>query len=384
MKILYSHRTRSADGQYVHIRALTEALAARGHALTICGPEEPDGAPKKLDAGAPGGGRSMLPKPAYELAEFGYSAVGYRKLRAAAARAAPDILYERYNLFYHAGVRLARTRGLPFILEVNAPLVAERMRHGGLALKKFAAWSEGDIWRAADAVFPVTEALARHVAAAGVDPEKITVIQNGVDEAFLSDIGGDPVRTRFGLQGKTVLGFTGFVRDWHGVDRVLSFMAAATRPDLHLLLVGDGPARAGLEKQAHALGLADRFTVTGVVQREDMPAYVSAFDVALQPAAVEYASPLKLFEYMACARAILAPDSDNIKEVLTGGEDSVLFNRLDDADFERALTALVADRALRDRLGDAARASLLRQRLTWAHNAERVETIAQTLLESRS
>ncbi|MEL7490421.1 MAG: glycosyltransferase family 4 protein [Pseudomonadota bacterium] len=383
MKILYSHRTRSADGQYVHIRALTEALAARGHALTICGPEERDGAPKKLDAGAPGGGRGMLPKPAYELAEFGYSAVGYRRLRAAAVREAPDILYERYNLFYHAGVRLARTRGLPFILEVNAPLVAERMRHGGLALKKFAAWSEGAIWRAADAVLPVTEALARHVVAAGVDPEIITVIQNGVDEAFLSHISGDPIRTRFGLEGKTVLGFTGFVRDWHGVDRVLSFMAAAARPDLHLLLVGDGPALAGLENQAHALGLADRFTVTGVVQREDMPAFVSAFDVALQPAAVEYASPLKLFEYMACARAILAPDSDNIKEVLTGGEDCVLFNRLDDADFERALTALVADRALRDRLGAAARASLLRQRLTWAHNAERVETIAQTLLESR-
>jgi len=382
MNILYSHRTRSADGQYVHIRALTEALQARGHAIEMCGPDDGAEGYKSLDAGTPNSGsKSLIPKPAYEVAEFAYSALGYQKLRRLAAASAPDVLYERYNLFYHAGVRLSRARNLPFILEVNAPLAEEREKHDGLGLKSFAAWSQRSLWRAADAVLPVTGVLADHVKAAGVAAEKITVIQNGVDDTFLGDLDAHEIRARYGLGDRLVLGFTGFVRDWHGVDRVLTFMAQSDRKDLHLLLVGDGPARADLEQQAVGLGLSDRFTVTGVVQRDAMPAHVAAFDLALQPAVVAYASPLKLFEYMALGKAILAPDSANIKEVLTNGDDAVLFDRNDAGAFARGLGILVEDSALRDRLGVAARTSLLRQNLTWAHNAARVERIAEDLIE---
>lgn len=387
MKILYSHRTRSADGQYVHIRALTEALSLRGHELTMCGPEtgsSQNAAAKKLDAGDGSAGvKSAMPKSVYEAAEFAYSAVGYKKLKSAVQVARPDVLYERYNLFYHAGVRLARSERLPFILEVNAPLAEERGKHGGLGLKKFAAWSQRSIWRAADAVLPVTGVLGGMVEAAGVPAEKISVIQNGVDDDFLANVDGSDVRARYGLQSKLVLGFTGFVRDWHGVDRVLEMMAQSGRDDLHLLLVGDGPAREALEQQAQNLGLAERFTVTGVVQREDMPAHVAAFDVALQPAVVDYASPLKLFEYMALGKPILAPDSANIKEVLANGESGLLFTRDDQNSFVEALSTLCADHELRLRLGASARQSLDRQGLTWAENAARVEKIAVDLVAKK-
>ncbi len=384
MKILYSHRTRSADGQYVHIRSLTDALRARGCDVAICGPDDEAEAPRPLDIDDPGAGvKSLLPRWAYELAECSYSVVGYRRLARFARETGFDVLYERYNLFYHAGVRLARSRGLPLIMEVNAPLAEERARHGGLSLKSLARWSEGSLWRAADAVLPVTGVLAEKVAAAGVPAEKITVIQNGVDERFLADLDGAEVRARYGLQDRIVLGFTGFVREWHGAERVLEFMAASGRADLHFLLVGDGTVREALIARAAALGLSDRLTITGIVQREAAPAHVAAFDVALQPAVVDYASPLKLFEYMGLARPILAPDSANIREVLTHGEDALLFDRDDDAAFGRSLGALIGDADLRARLGRAARASLLRRKLTWAHNAERVEAIARRLTEDR-
>lgn len=384
MKILYSHRTKSADGQYVHIRALTEALAARGHAIVMAGPDEgasPAEGPKKLDAGAGGGGvRSALPKPVYELAELAYSAPAYLRLARLARQSAPDILYERYNLFFHSGVRLARARRLPFILEVNAPLAEERARYGGLAFPRLARASEASIWRAADLVLPVTRVLARRVEAAGVPAERITVIQNGVEAAFLDDVDPRAVRERYGLQSKLVLGFTGFVRDWHGLDRIVRYLAASERRDLHFLVVGDGDARAPLEREAARLGVADRMTFTGVVQREEAPAHVAAFDIALQPAVTAYASPLKLFEYMALARAIIAPASDNIREVLRDGEDALLVPQADDQAMTAALDALVGDQDLRRRLGAAARRNLLAQGLTWATNAERVERAAEALL----
>jgi glycosyltransferase involved in cell wall biosynthesis len=385
MRILYSHRTKSADGQYVHIRALTEALKARGCALFMAGPDDwGDSALRKLDGGAPGkGAKGVLPGPVYELAELGYSAPAYLRLERAARAFRPDILYERYNLFYHAGVRLARARRLPMLLEVNAPLAEERAKYGGLSLGPLARRSEKSLWRAADAVLPVTGVLARMIEAAGVPSEKIHVIQNGVEPDQLETHDPRPARERYGLKDRIVLGFTGFVRDWHGVDRILRWMARSGRDDLHLLLVGDGDVVPALKRLAAELGLAERFTVTGVVQRHEVASLVAAFDVALQPAATPYASPLKQFEYMALGRAILAPNQPNIAEILADGADALLFPPADEDAMGRQLARLVADPALRARLGAAARATLLRQDLTWAGNARRVEEIALKLVEGR-
>lgn len=382
MKILYSHRTKSSDGQAVHIRSLTEALARRGHDLAIVGPDDGTPSDRPLDAGAGQGLRRFLPAPVHELAEVAYSAPAYFKLAARAAALAPDILYERYNLFYHSGVRLSRARSLPFLLEINAPLAEERARHGKLALTSLARASERSIWRAADRVFPVTRALARYVEEAGVAPDRIDIIPNGVEAPFLREHDDQPVRSRYGLESKTVLGFTGFVRDWHGLDRVVAYLGARRRDDLALLIVGDGDARPGLERQARELGVERAVIFTGVVQREAVPAHLAAFDIALQPAVTPYASPLKLMEYMAASRAIIAPDAPNIRETLTA-EEALLVREGDEAALHAALDRLTSDRSLRARFGAAAKASLLRQGLTWDANALRIEKIAAAELMRR-
>jgi glycosyltransferase involved in cell wall biosynthesis len=385
MKILYSHRTKSSDGQAVHIRSLTEALARRGHDLAIVGPDEGSPGDRPLDAAAGEGGlRSLLPPPVYELAEIAYSAPAYLKLAARAKTFAPDVLYERYNLYFHSGVRLARAAGLPFLLEVNAPLAEERERHGNLALKSLARRSEASIWRAADRVLPVTRALADYVEKAGVDPARIEVIPNGVEAMFLEERDPRPVRARYGLEGKIVLGFTGFVRDWHGLDRIVRYLGERRRSDLAFLIVGDGDARAGLKKQAAALGVSESVIFTGVVQREEVPSHLAAFDVALQPAVTAYASPLKLFEYMAAGLAIIAPDAANIREVIGAGGDALLLREGDDEALFAALDALIADPARRQTLGAGARKTLLRQGFTWDANARRVEKIAAAEIERRA
>ena len=383
MKILYSHRTRSADGQYVHIRELTEALRARNHEIIMAGPGEVNSTEKKsLDATTGRGLSAFLPRPLYECAEYGYSFPAYRRLASAARDTPPDILYERYNLFFHAGVWLKKNRNLPMLLEVNAPLAEERDRYGKLALKSFARKSERAIWNSAQAVLPVTNVLADKVRAAGVTDDRITVIQNGVSDVFLADHSDAPIRAKYALTGKLVLGFTGFVRDWHGLDRVLHFMAEHERKDLHLLLVGDGPEREPLQKLALELGLHSNFTITGVVQRDAIPGHVAAFDVALQPAVVDYASPLKLFEYMGLKKAIVAPAKANIKEVLTSGRDAILFDETDGS-FGAALSSLVDSVELRQKLGRAANDTVIKKDLTWEGNARRVERIAENLLNAR-
>jgi len=384
VRILYSHRTKSADGQYVHIRALTDAFRARGHDLCLVGPGGVTGQASRALTATDGrsklaGTGLQLPRHILEPAEFGYSLPAFARLARACAQFKPDVLYERYNLFFHAGLWLKRRTGLPFVLEVNAPLVEERSQHGGLAWPAFARHSEQTLWRAADLILPVTEVLAQKVLAAGADPARVHVIRNGVDESLLRPHDGEKIRTRLGLGKRLVLGFTGFVRDWHGVDRLLDFMAARRDVDLHLLLVGDGPARSALEAQAACLDLTDRITITGTVQREEIPDYVATFDVALQPAVVSYASPLKLFEYMALGKPILAPSTDNILEILTHEQDGYLFDPHHANSFHNGLQILCTDKSARDRLGHAARQTLEAKGYLWSKNAARIEDLLNTL-----
>lgn len=334
---------------------------------------------------APGGGvfSKLAPRAIYECAEYGYSLPASWRLARAAARFRPDVLYERYNLHFRAGSDLKRRTGLPFILEVNAPLAEERARHGGLALRQFAKKSEGAIWRSADCVVCVSEVLAETISNAGVLQDRIVVMHNGVDQSFLADVDGANLREKYGLKDKLVLGFAGFIRPWHGVDRVLQVLAESTDPSIHLLLVGDGPAAPDILSAAHELGVGDRVTLTGAVQREAVPAHIAAFDIALQPGVAPYASPLKIFEYMALGKPILAPDSANIREILHDGETALLFDPSAPQALITALEMLIADTDLRRRLGLAARQALIQRDYTWDGNARRVEAIATRLLKER-
>ena len=383
MRILYHHRTASADGQAVHIEELVAALRELGHEVRVVGPAAVSGERMGQKVDWVHRLKAWLPKPFYELMELAYSAVAYRRLAEAAREFKPDLLYERYNLYMLAGVLLCRRFDLPLLLEVNSPLVEERQNHGGLGLPWLARRAEGLVWRAADYVLPVTQVLAGYVAAYGVSREKIVVLPNGINQLhFAAAPDNETAKSRLGLSGALVLGFTGFVREWHGVDKVIRWLAGSEASAAHLLVVGDGPARPALEQLAAELGITARVTFTGVVPREQVPDYVAAFDIALQPAVVAYASPLKLFEYLALGRAIVAPDTPNLREVLVDGQNALLFTADQEGALEVALTRLCRDEGLRHRLGAAARATIDERKLTWLDNARRIAALGKLLTKA--
>lgn len=381
MKILYHHRTASKDGQAVHIEEMIEALRGLGHEVLVVAPEQ--GSSEGRMGGSVGWVHRMkavLPKAVYELMELSYSLVAYRKLMKAAHAFKPDAIYERYNLFFLAGVMARKRLRVPLLLEVNSPLVLERIEHsGGLYLQRLARWAEATAWRNADVVLPVTAVLAQHVEAYGVPSHRIHVVPNGINrQHFANAPTTDEAKNRLGLQGRLVLGFTGFLRDWHRVDRIIDWMAAPTTPaHVHLLVVGDGPVRSDLQSQAHRLGLAGRVTFTGVIHRDAVPAHVAAFDIALQPAVTAYASPLKLMEYLALGKAVVAPSTPNLLEVLTHEVNALMFDENRLGALEETLTRLCSDAALRERLGAGSSQTIDRLGLTWARNAQRVVQLIQ-------
>jgi len=318
VRILYHHRTASKDGQAVHIEELIAALRELGHEVRVVAP---DISAAEGTMGAEAGWvqrlKTHLPKALYELLELAYSFHAYRRLRQAVREFRPDFIYERYNLFLLAGLMLKRRLGLPLLLEVNSPLAEERGRFGGLGLPWLARWAEGRAWRGADAVLPVTRVLAGHVVARGVPEERIAVIPNGINRAHFAEAPSPAAaKERLGLAGALVLGFTGFVRDWHGVDRVIRWMAGPAAP----------------------------------------------------------------FEYLALGKAVIAPRQPNIEEVLTHEDNALLFDAAAPGAMEQSLARLCADADLRNRLAAAAAATIGQRDLTWLGNARRVTELASRAL----
>ncbi len=378
MRILYSHRIQSRDGQSVHVDELVAAFRAEGHEVLVVGPSFYDKASFGGESGFIDFVRGLLPGALGEVAELAYNIPAYRRLRAACRAFKPDFIYERCNLYYLAGSWLARATGLPFLLEVNSPLADERIRFGNLRLHRLARRLENQVWRGADRVLPVTGVLRDIIVeTAGVKLARTAVVPNGVVlDRF------PPAVARDGTE--VTLGFVGFVRPWHGLDGVISEIAARQAgARVTLTVVGDGPVRGALEAQAAALGVADRLNFLGVVAHAVVPGEVAKFDIALQPQVNAYASPLKIFDYMAAARAIVAPDQPNIREILVHGETALLFDPVVPGALWQAVARLIEDPALRARLGANARAELERRDYTWRGNARRVVAMAQAIAREK-
>jgi glycosyltransferase involved in cell wall biosynthesis len=378
MRILYSHRIQSRDGMSVHVEELITAFMQAGHEVRVVGP-------RFYSQSAFGGEsrtvallRRFLPGMLSEIAELAYNLPAYLRLRRACREFHPDIIYERCNLYFLAGTALSRRTGIPLFLEVNSPLAEERARFGALRLRKIAEALEHFSWASATRVLAVTGVLRNMIAASGVPTNRVDVVPNGVVLSRFNN-----VRPPNDAEG-VVLGFVGFVRIWHGLDAVIHAMAKQNEgPPVNLTVVGDGPVRAELEATANRLGLGARVLFTGVVTHEMVPGLVETFDVALQPKVTPYASPLKIFDYMAAGRAIVAPDQENIREILVHERTALLFDPDDPDAVWHAIMRLAQDPGLRAALGSAAKAELIARDFTWSGNARRIVEAARAELRAR-
>lgn len=383
MRVLYHHRTRADDAQGIHIAALCDALRELGHEVDLVAlvrrarPRPAAAASGTENSGREGASLFGLPVPAwfYELLALAYNIPGFFMLAAAVLRRRPDLIYERYALFTLCGRWVARVFGLPFVLEVNAPLSLELSRHGGLAFARLARRLETWLLSSSTRTVVVSQAMADLFVRQGVPARKMVVMPNGVREAqFNPRIDGRPVRARLGLANACVVGFVGWMRPWHGVEQLIDAVAELRPrcPDLRLLLVGGGPALPGLRQQVERLGLGETVLFTGALAVDQVPAHIAAMDVVVQPDVTDYASPIKLFEYLAVGRAVLAPAKPNILEIVTDEQTALTFPPGDRPALVAALARLYGDPALRTRLG-AAGAALIDQRgYHWRCNAQRV------------
>jgi glycosyltransferase involved in cell wall biosynthesis len=394
VKILYHHRTRAGDAQGIHISEIQRAFRLRGHdvrevALVEAGAEakaDESGGEARGLAGLASRAAARLPLPAREAMELAYNAVAYRRLSRAIREHRPDFVYERYAANTFAGLAAARRHGVPFVLEVNSPLALEKAEHGGIFFGNVTGRIERRLCSRADVTIAVTRVLANILERAGTPEGKVVVMPNGVRREFGTNGDGAAFRRALGIPlDVPVAGFVGWFRAWHGLERLVEVAGSPAWREarIHLVLAGDGPAMPALrEIRESSPDLLRRIVLCGPVPRGEIESALAAFDVAVQPAVTSYACPMKILEYMAAGRAIVAPGSPNVRELLTHGETALLCpgdENPSTEDLSEGILALVRDPELRTRLGEAARARVFEQGYLWEENARRVEELVASV-----
>jgi glycosyltransferase involved in cell wall biosynthesis len=250
---------------------------------------------------------------------------------------------------------------------------------------------ERRVWRDAAGYVTITAGLAEELRRRFGAREQLAVIPDGVrlkpDEGVRLE--PDPATSvASGVSRTIVVGYAGHLYPWKGVDVLLHALAQAS--DARGLIVGGHerePDLARMRTLASTLGLGDRITFTGQIPPADVPARLDEADVLVIPntpsaISTHATSPLKLFEYMAAGRAIVASDLPSIREVLTHGKTALLVTPGDATALADAIRRLGSDPSLRARLGAAARADV--EEYSWNRRAERLETLFRQVLDART
>lgn len=372
MRILYHHRTQGEEPESIHINAVVTALRDLGHDVLVVGPTAMDKEPGS--ASSPHWMvrvKRAAPRPLFELLQIAYNLVALKRLRRAADDFRPDLIYERYALFGFAGVLFASRRGLPLILEVNTPYAQAWAKYFGLHLQRLGRWLERRTLRGADHIITVTQTQRALLQGLGIPASRISVSHNAIDpDWFSNDRQFDPrIRSSLGLQN-IVVGFVGTMNRWQGIPEFKQVIGDVLGQcsNVSFLFVGDGEFRPVLEEFSRSHGLEKRVVFTGRKPHREVPPLVAAMDIAVLLDSNNYGSPMKLFEYWAMGKAVIAPRVEPVLEVLRDGETGLLIDPGNARQMVDRILELARDAALRDRLGRAGRAYVVANH-TWRTNA---------------
>jgi glycosyltransferase involved in cell wall biosynthesis len=385
MKVLYFYLTSGQEGSRIHIESFVRAFAALGDDIVDAGAIVPAFREDKRQW-------SYLRRVVAKLQWLAWNVREFLRLHALARRHRPDVIVVRFMQDHRLFLPiLSLSSRYPLVLEVNTLRSNEDPEHASPLIRVFDRWS----LRRADRVFVVSKLLREQILQGhGLVPQQVAVVENGVDvEQFNNTVDPATAKDQLGLSGRFVIGFIGSFKPWHGLQHLLTLakaMASEQWP-LQFLVVGDGEERPGFERYVVTEALQHCVRFTGHVAHAEVPLYLSAMDVVVAPYSSDtfaagggfHGSPLKIFEYMAAAKAIIAAPIGQLNELIIDGESGLLIPSEDTVRLCNAVLSLYDNPSKRSRLGRNAR-QRVSEHYTWAMNATKVRRLCTEAIDLRA
>lgn len=303
-----------------------------------------------------------------------------------------DIIYVRKMALSMTPLLLAKIFRKPMITEINGDLLTEYKLAGYprlfLATMRLV---EMIVCRASKALVCVTEGLRdvfqiRHQ----LPGEKIKVIPNGTDTDRFHPLDRTACRERLGIDPTIkVVGFVGTFVPHQGLSYLIesSSFILEKSPDVTFLLVGDGPARKGIMDKIQAMGLMDHFVFPGAVAQEEVVFFINAMDVCVAPFTRSRnerigLSPLKIYDYMACGKPVVASDIKGVGDLLQENELGIAVSPEDPSSLARAILLALDDQELAIRCLQTGPA-IIKGSFTWQITAQRVAEVCSNALKQQ-
>jgi len=302
----------------------------------------------------------------------------------------PDCILIRTELYDLKPILLKKISKIPIVLEVNAPFFLEKKihyeaRNKNLIIPSFLSKLDLKIWKSADAIYVVSNILKKIVKSQlGNESPFIEVIPNGVDSDYLDKL---PTEFSNGKSSDIRIGFAGSLQFWHGCELLLEAYEeiAKLRPATKLIFIGDGENRKNLEHYVYYnKNLKERVIFTGKLTYANTMEILKKMDILVAPYKVSkyfYFSSLKIFDYMASGKAIIASKLGQINEILEHDVDAILINPENKEEFCNALLTLIDSGEKRFKLGNMAFHKA--KNYTWGKSAKSLLDLVQKIVTEK-
>lgn len=304
-----------------------------------------------------------------------------------------NIIYSRKPGLNLSPALIAKIFRIRYIIELNG-LARDDMvalnTDSNVFVVRIAEFAEKLNYILADTIISVTPEIKNAlIVDFGIPEAKIFVIENGVDSDIFKPIDKEEAAVKLGLDPTyKYVSFVGGLAPWHGVEYLIDAAPLVLKavPDTSFLIVGDGPLKNQLIEQVNGLNLSDKFIFTGSIPHAHVPYYINSSDLCTAPFIAERntktgLSPLKIYEYLACGRPVVASDLIGVKEIITRSHGGILVEPQNVEDLGQAIV-----RILKNSYDDVANpqdlSNFINQHHSWKIVAKKTEYVLTNVKKS--
>ena len=288
----------------------------------------------------------------------------------------PDVIYSRHSSLSFSPFFISKIFQIPYVVEVNGLIIDELKMIGRLKLYiKIVRIGERLNYKQAKKIVAVTQGVKEGIEELyNIPDEKIVVIENGANADLFKPMDQKEARKELNLnENYNYVGFSGSFNVWHGIKDLVKSAPLILKEvkNTKFILVGDGELKEQIIQMVNDLNLTDNFIFINRVPYEEVPKYVNAFDVCVILKKKDIpGSPLKLWEYMACGKPVVATNTQDFK-ALEEYNAGILVDPEKPEEVADAIITLLKNKELREEMGNNGRKYVVENR-SWESVAREV------------